>query len=283
MHVFLAGATGAVGRRIVSLLIKDGHRVTGTTRRPEKADLLRTLGAEPVVVDAYDRERLHEVVAAARPDLVMNQLTDLVAYDVAANARLRREGTRHLVDAALAAGVRRFVQQSLAWIYAPGTGPAGEDEPLDLDGDEARRSMVGAVAAAEQAASELPEAVLLRNGLFYGPDTWYAPDGLKADEARAGRLAAGREVTSFLHVDDAAAAAVQALGWPSGPVNVTDDEPAPGTDWVPAFCRAVGAPEPETSTAEPAGWARRGVSNRTARALGWAPGHRSWRDGFAAF
>lgn len=283
MHVFLAGATGAVGRRIVGLLIKEGHRVTGTTRRLEKAEWLRTLGAEPVVVDAYDRERLHEAVAAARPDVIMNQLTDLVVYDVAANAKLRREGTRNLVDAALASGVRRFVHQSLGWIYAPGDGPAGEDEPLDLDGDEARRSLVGSVLEAEQAAREVPESVLLRYGLFYGPDTWYAPDGLKADEARAGRLAASREMINFLHVDDAATAAVLSLGWPSGPVNVTDDEPAPGTEWLPAFCRAVGAPDPEISTAEPADWARRGVSNRRAKSLGWAPEYRSWRDGFSAF
>ncbi|GAB3755193.1 NAD-dependent epimerase/dehydratase family protein [Microlunatus parietis] len=282
MHVFLAGATGAVGRRIVPLLIKEGHRVTGTTRRSEKAEFLQSLGAEPVVVDAYDRDRVREVVAAARPDLIMNQLTDLVVYDVAANAKLRREGTRHLVDAALAAGVRRFVHQSLGWIYAPGPGLADEDEPLDLDGDAARRSLVGSVLEAEQAAAEVPETVLLRYGLFYGPDTWYAPDGLKVDEARAGRLVANRDVTSFLHVDDAAAAAVQALDWPSGPVNVTDDEPAAGTDWMPVFCRAVGAADPAISTEERPVWVR-GVANRKARGLGWAPVYRSWRDGFTAF
>ena len=282
MHVFLAGATGVVGRRIVPLLVAAGHRVTGTTRRSEKAGLLRDLGASPVVVDAYDRDGMFAAVAAARPDVVMDQLTDLTVYDVAANARLRREGTPNVVAAALAAGVQRVVAQSLGWIYAPGTSPASEDEPLDLDSVATRRSTVQGIADLERAVHAAPEAVLLRYGLFYGPDTWYAPGGLKADEARAGKLVADADVTSFVHVDDAAAAAVLALEWPSGPVNVCDDEPAPGTEWVPAFCRAVGAPAPLPSGAERNGWAR-GTSNRLARSWGWAPRYSSWREGFSAW
>ncbi|MBM7783788.1 NAD-dependent epimerase/dehydratase family protein [Tenggerimyces flavus] len=282
MHVFLAGATGVVGRRIVPLLVSAGHQVTGTTRRSEKAALLRDLGATPVVVDAYDREQVFAAVAAARPDVVMDQLTDLTAYDVDANARLRREGTTNLVDAALAAGVRRLVVQSLGWIYEPGAEPAGEDEPLDLDSEGARKSSVQDIVDLERTASAAPEAVLLRYGLFYGPGTWYRPDGLKADEARAGKLVADNDVTSWLHVDDAAAAAVLAVEWPSGPVNLCDDEPAPGTAWVPAFCQAVGAPPPSSSEAERNGWAR-GESNRYARSLGWTPRYPSWREAFRAW
>lgn len=282
MHVFLAGATGAVGRRIVPLLVAAGHRVTGTTRRSEKAAGLRSLGATPVVVDAYDRDGMFAAVAAARPDVVMDQLTDLTVYDVEANARLRQEGTPNVVDAALAAGVRRVVAQSLGWIYVPGTAPASEDEPLDLDSVGTRKSTVQGIADLERVVSKAPEAVLLRYGLFYGPDTWYVPDGLKADEARAGKLVADADVTSFVHIDDAAVAAVLALEWPSGPVNLCDDDPAPGTEWVPAFCRAIGAPSPQPSDAERNGWAR-GMSNRLARSLGWTPRYASWREAFRAW
>jgi nucleoside-diphosphate-sugar epimerase len=128
--------------------------------------------------------------------------------------------------------------------------------------------------------TEMPEWVVLRYGLLYGPDTWYAPDGLRADEARAGRLAADADVSSFVHADDAANAAVEALEWPSGIVNVCDDEPASGREWVPVFCAAVGAPPPEEGDGARAPWAR-GASNARARGdLGWTPQHPSWRQGF---
>ncbi len=280
--MFLAGATGVVGRRIVPLLVAEGHRVTAMTRRPENITGLRAAGAEPVVADAFDREVVVAAVKAAAPDVVMNQLTDLAAYDREANARVRREGGRNLVEAALAAGVGTMVTQSLAWVYATGVEPAREDEPLDLDAaDESRRSTVLGVAESEASAREVPHAVMLRYGMFYGPGTWYAPeDGVQAVQVRAGRVVADADVTSFVHVDDAAAAAVQALDWPPGAVNVCDDEPAPGTVWLPAFCRAVGAPPPAVSDAERSGWAR-GADNTQARTqLGWSPAYPSWRDGF---
>jgi len=196
----------------------------------------------------------------------------LAAADLEANARLRVVGTRNLVDAAHAAGVRRIVAQSVAFGYEDGPFPAAEDTPLRPD--------LRGVPELESAAAELPEWVVLRYGLFYGPGTWYAPDGMMAERARAGELVADDSVTSFVHIDDAAIAAVDALTWPSGPVNVCDDEPAAGRDWVPAFCAAVGAPAPPRSASRMAG--ARGADNRRARELGWKPGHPSWRDGFAA-
>ncbi|MCO1656280.1 NAD-dependent epimerase/dehydratase family protein [Pseudonocardia humida] len=281
MRILLAGATGVVGRRLVPLLVAGGHDVTALTRRPERAAGLRAAGARPAVVDVRDAAALAEAVRAAAPDVVVHQLTDLAAGDLAANAALRVAGTRVLVDAALAAGARRIVAQSIAWAYAGGDGPADEDTPLDLDAPEPRRTTVRGVAALEDAVREAPEWVLLRYGMFYGPGTWFAPDGQRAADARAGRLTAGRDVTSFLHVDDAAAAAAAALGWRSGAVNVCDDEPAAGRDWVPAFCAAVGAPPPPSSEAARRAWAR-GADNRRARERhGWAPRHRSWRAGFA--
>jgi nucleoside-diphosphate-sugar epimerase len=276
MHVFLAGATGVLGRRILPLLVARGHRVNAVTRDPGRLPGLRAAGASPAVADVLDADAIAARVREAGPDLVMHQLTDLRDGDRAANAHLRVVGTRNLVRAARSAGVGRVVAQSIAWAYVAGTGPATEDVPL-------RPEMPG-VPQLEAAVRELPEWVLLRYGMFYGPDTWYAPDGLMARRARAGELAADNDdVTSFVHVDDAAAAAVEALAWPTGATNVCDDEPAPARIWVPAFYQAVGVPRPATaaSPAPRTGWAR-GADNHRARALGWTPRYPSWRDGFAA-
>ncbi|GAA4562586.1 NAD-dependent epimerase/dehydratase family protein [Planotetraspora kaengkrachanensis] len=282
MRIFLAGATGVIGRRMVPLLVEEGHEVTALTRRPDRAAALRASGAEPVVADALDPASLAAAVREAAPDIVMHQLTDLATGDFAANAALRRQGTRNLVDASLAAGVRRMVAQSIAWIYEAGDEPADETAPLDLAAPGERGTRVAGAAALESAVQEMPEWIVLRYGEFYGPGTWYAPDGLVADMARAGRLAAKDDVVSFVHADDAATAAVLALTWPADcAVNVCDDEPAPGREWVPAFCAAVGALPPPPADAGRQGWAR-GADNHFARKhLGWAPRYPSWRDGFA--
>jgi nucleoside-diphosphate-sugar epimerase len=302
MRIFIAGATGVIGRRLVPLLVAEGHEVTALSRRSQVA------GVTTVQGDVYDAAALRSVVAAARPEVVIHQLTDLSSRDFAANGRIRREGTRNLVDAALAAGVRRVISQSVAWAYEPGDAPADESTPLDLDAADAnRRGMVEAVAALEAITAEAPEWVVLRYGMLYGPDTWYTKGGLMADLAAAGQLPATADVTSFLHIDDAASSAFSALAWPSGHVNIVDDDPAPATTWLPAFARSVGAPPfagasmastatppstPPTGTStstdtatQPSArrtpWAR-GATNTHAHALGWTPSHPTWRTGFLA-
>ncbi|WP_331770295.1 NAD-dependent epimerase/dehydratase family protein (plasmid) [Embleya sp. NBC_00888] len=282
MHVLVAGATGVLGRRIVPRLVAAGHRVTALTRRPDAAAELRAPDVTVVSADVYDRDSLTRVVVDAAPDLVMHQLTDLAAVDLSANARVRRIGTRNLVDAVHAAGVRRVVAQSIAWVYEAGEEPADETTPLDATTDQPRRGTIDGVLALESAVRELPEWVVLRYGLLYGPGTWFAADGSRAADARAGRLARGADVSSFVHVDDAAAAAVAALGWPNGAVNVVDDEPAAADAWVPVFAAAVGAAPPADAPDAPrAGWAR-GADNHFARKhLDWTPTHLSWRSGFA--
>jgi nucleoside-diphosphate-sugar epimerase len=282
MRVFLAGATGVIGRRVVPLLVGQGHSVTGLVRRAADAEWLRRLGADAVVGDVFDADGVQRAVRAATPDVVMHQLTDLEGGNFLANSEMRTTGTRHLVDAARAAGVRRMVAQSIAWVYEAGEGPAAEDVPLDLGADGSRLRSVQGVAALEAAVREAPEWVVLRYGLLYGPGTWYARDGLMAEAASRGELAADGDVSSFVHVDDAAGAAVESLSWPTGAVNVCDDVPAAGREWVSAFCRAVGAPEPVVRDGERHGWAR-GADNRYARKeLNWTPAWPSWRDGFAA-
>jgi len=282
-RVFLAGATGVIGRRVVPLLLGRGHSVTGLVRRSADADWLRGLGASAVVGDVFDADGVRRAVALAAPDVVMHQLTDLKGGNFRANSEMRTTGSRNLVDAALAAGARRIVAQSIVWVYQAGEVPAAEDVPLDLGSDGSRLRSVQAVAALEGAVREAPEWVVLRYGLLYGPGTWYARGGLMAEQAARGELAADGDVSSFVHVDDAAAAAADALAWPTGFVNVCDDVPAAGREWVPAFCRAVGVREPAASAGrERHGWAR-GASNEYARkSLNWTPAWPSWREGFAS-
>lgn len=279
-RIFLAGASGVVGRRLIPALLAAGHDVLGLARSQASAGTIGDLGATAVLGDVYDAAALAGSVRAARPDVVLHQLTDLGSGDRAANARLRTAGTRNLVEAAKAAGVRRMIAQSIAWAYQPGEEPATEDVPLDLDGGPDRIGTVEGVANLERAVAELPEWVVLRYGTLYGPGTWYAPGGLMDQLAEAGKLPANADISSFVHVDDAAAAAVAALAWPSGPVNICDDEPAPGYEWVPVFCAAVGAPQPPRAEGERTGWARGADNSRAREELGWVPEHRSWRDGF---
>ncbi|MDX3070993.1 NAD(P)-dependent oxidoreductase [Streptomyces sp. MI02-7b] len=287
MHVFVAGATGAVGRLLVPLLLDAGHQVTGISRTPEGAERVRRQGASAVRADVFDRDGLMEVVSAAAPDVVVHQLTDLSGADGEATNRLRREGTRHLVDAARAAGVTRMVAQSISWAYEPGEGPADESVPLDIGAAQPRGALVDGLRALEDTAAEMDTAVVLRYGVLYGPGTWYAPGGavaaaLSGDPSARflGSIEADLSVSSFLHVADAARAAVAALGWPAGPVNIVDDEPAQAREWLPVLATALGVPAPKAGSGRE-GWAR-GASNRLARARGWRPEYATWRTGFAA-
>jgi nucleoside-diphosphate-sugar epimerase len=215
MKVFVAGAAGAIGRRLVPLLIAAGHEVTGTTRSKEKAKALEAQGAIPVIVDVFDAAALNAAVAAACPEAVIHQLTDLSAKDMEEarekNARIRIEATPNLMAAAKAAGVKRVVAQSIAFAYAPGSEPLDESAPLNLQGEGAAKRSAEAVAALERAVLETSgiEGVVLRYGRLYGPGTWSETPNGKAP----------------LHVDAAAQAALLALtrGAP-GVYNVAEDD-----------------------------------------------------------
>lgn len=278
MNIFLAGATGAVGRLLVPMLVEAGHTVTGTSRSVDKLDFIAGLGAEPVVLDVYDPEATLRTLQDAAPDVVIHQLTDLSTRDWAGNARLRTEGTPNLVEAAKAAGVQRMIAQSIAWMSVPGAGPATEADPLDVDAPEARSRGAKAVQALENAVAQMPVGVILRYGLLYGPATWYARDGLTTEQIQRGEIPATDAVSSFVHVEDAARAAVDALDWPAGIYNIVDDAPAAGTEWVPLYARLVSAPEP-TVRHEAQPW-ERGSSNAKAKSLGWLPKYPDWRAGF---
>jgi NAD dependent epimerase/dehydratase family len=190
MRVFVAGATGAIGRRLIPLLVEVGHRVTGSSRTESGVTRLRGQGADGVQVNVFDRDALRAAVAAAAPEVVVHQLTALSQGSAADNARIRRDGTRNLVDAARQAGVTRMVAQSIAWAYAPGRGPAVESTALDVAADPPRSVTVGGVVALEQAVAELDQHVILRFGLLYGPGTWYRRDGRMAHQLAGGAFVA---------------------------------------------------------------------------------------------
>ena len=221
MRIFLAGAAGAIGRRLTPLLVLMRHEVTATTRSAERAGTLEAMGARPVVVDVFDADALRQAVVAARPDVVIHQLTDLPAapgtpgYEEGQrrNNRLRREGTRNLMAAARAAGVTRVIAQSIAFAYAPGEGPRHETDPLDLAAEGARALTVAGVVALEDAVLHAPSVagLVLRYGYFYGPGTW---------NEKAPR-------PPSIHIDAAAHAALLALTRGRGGIyNIAEDDGA---------------------------------------------------------
>jgi nucleoside-diphosphate-sugar epimerase len=305
VKVFVAGASGAIGTPLVRQLLAAGHEVTGMTRRPERAEKIRAAGAEAVVCDVFDSEALKEAVVAAAPEAVVHVLTALPrrykpkSDYLTATDRIRVEGTRNLGAAARAAGARRLVAESIAFAYRPqGVWVKGEEEPLFTDAPGKFGAAFGAVAELERQVLDVEgvEGLVLRYGWLYGPGTYYDRGGQQADEVVKRRLpivGQGTGTFSFVHVEDAASAAVAALtrGAP-GTYNVVDDEPAPLREWVPVYAEALGAKPPR---GVPVWLARlvagkdiaasalgmRGASNAKARReLGWEPAHPSWRQGF---
>ena len=311
MRIFVAGAGGALGRRLVPLLVDAGHDVVGMTRSEGKRDLLRGLGATPVVADALDPDAVGRVVSEAEPEAIVHQLTAIPASpnprrldrDFKLTNLLRTEGTDNLLSAARASGARRFVAQSFAPLsYARTGGPVKtESDPLDSDPLPEMRATHDAIRHLERAVTEADwvEGVVLRYGGFYGPGTAIAvdPDSVQVAALRGRKfpvVGGGTGVWSFIHIDDAASATVAAVerGAP-GIYNVTDDEPARVSEWLPGMAEALGAEPPRRvpkwlgrivagRAAAMMMTEMRGASNEKAkRELDWQPGYSSWRQGFA--
>ncbi len=307
MRVFVAGASGAIGRPLVPKLVAAGHEVTGMTRSEARAEDVRAAGARAAVVDVFDSDALAAAMRGASPEVLIHELTSLPDRidfrkedTYAATNRVRTEGTRNLIDAARTAGARRLVCHSIAFTYRmDGRGLKTEDDPLLADAPGAFGSGVSALREMEATVlgSDGIDGLVLRYGFFYGPGTYYAADGTSTEDVRRRRMpivGKGSGVFSFIHVDDAADATVAAVehGAP-GVYNIVDDEPAPMSEWVPVFAEAAGAKPPRRVPVWLARFvagkavsgfavALRGVSNEKAkRELGWQPAHPTWRTGFA--
>lgn len=305
MKILVAGASGALGRQLVPMLVERGHEVTGMTRTTAKQGLLRELGAEPVVADALDPEAVAQAVAAAEPEVIVHQLTALsgqtnvrkIDKALAETSRLRTEGTDHLLAAGRAVGVRRFVAQSFAPLIYERTGSwvKSEEDPIDTHPPEKVRFGLDAIRHLEDAVTSAPgiEGLALRYGGFYGEGTSMAanPDGEQLAPIRQRKfpiVGNGAATWSFVHIEDAAEATAQAIevGEP-GIYNVVDDSPVPVRQWLPAVAEAIGAKRPRRVPiwvgrlfAGEAGvvmmTSLRGSSNEKAkRELGWSPRHAS--------
>jgi nucleoside-diphosphate-sugar epimerase len=302
MRVLVVGASGAIGTRLVPQLIEHGHEVTGSSRSPAKAGRLRLLGAEPVVLDALDPAAARRVLATVRPEAIIYQATALadagfsrnMDRTFAATNRLRTAGADMLLAAARDAGVSRFVAQSFApYRYARQGGPVKtENDPLEPDPPAGMRQTFAAMTHLDQAVTAA-RGIALRYGGFYGD-----PDDALARAVRKRQyplVGSGDGISPWIHLEDAAAATVLALehGTP-GIYHVTDDEPAPMREWLPALAAALGARPPRHF---PAWLARliagegmvvlaaeaRGAANAKAkRELGWTLRYASWRQGFPA-
>ena len=304
MNIFIAGATGAIGRVLVPLLVNAGHKVVALTRSAQRSSQLEQMGAVPVVGDVYDPERLARLVAESEAEVVIHQLTAFGTKDgdpYAETIRVRIEGTRNLVSAARAARARRFIAQSISFMCSPfGSGLTNEETPLHLDAPAGVRPLAEAIASLECQtlnASALSGTVL-RYGWFYGPGTSYDPEGSIPTAIRRGTMpivGAGAGTYSFINLHDAAAATVKVLAHDaSGIFNIVDDSPVRLSEWLPIAAKLLGAPVPghmdEALARQTLGDMRvyymneqRGASNAKAkREFNWQPALPSWRTGFEA-
>jgi nucleoside-diphosphate-sugar epimerase len=263
MKIFIAGASGAIGQPLVAELIRQGHTVTGMTHSDAGADRLRKAGASVARISAFDEAGVQEAVERSSAEVVIDELTALpsdpskMAEAAAGDRKLRLEGGENLFRAALANGVRRYIQQSTGFFLKAGSGLADETESLAVDATPG-------IAASAQTYTQLEsrifsdpkiEGVAMRYGFFYGSNTWYYPDGASADQVRKQEMpiiGRGQGVWSWVHIEDAALATVSALTAPAGVYNIVDSDPSPVSVWLPAFARFLGAPAPPHVTEEQA-------------------------------
>jgi len=309
MKVFVAGASGVLGRELLPRLVAAGHEVTGMTRTEANRALLEQLGARPVIADALDAEQVMAAVKESAPEVVVHELTAIAKIDMkhfdrefAQTNRLRTQGTDNLLAAARTLGARRFVAQSFApWPYARTGGPIKhEDDPLDESPAREGQETTAALRHLEQAvlAADWTEGIALRYGYFYGPGTSLGQEGEQLALIRRRKfpiIGNGGGMWSFVHVSDAAEATVAAVEHGRrGIYNIVDDEPATVAEWLPEVARRLGAKRPwrvprwvgRLAAGEAGVIAMtelRGSSNEKAkRELGWAPAHPTWREAMTA-
>lgn len=275
--IFVAGATGLIGTKLTKRLIEEGYEVAGLTTSEKGKEKLDNAGVKAYIGNILEYDTIEKSIGDFKPDIIMNEITDLKQVDMSANTKVRIEGTKNLVEAAIKHDVPHIQSQSIAFVYEAGDTLATEETSLDYDASGDRKITVDGVEGLEKESARLNKHVILRYGLLYGPGTWYGKDGMIYNQFINGEVTMTDGVQSFIHIDDAVETAIQALNFESGIYNVADDEPVKGDDWAKWYANELNVSP--TLNIEPAAPFERGVTNKKFKDQGGKLIYTTWKDG----
>lgn len=275
--IFVVGATGLIGTKLTKRLLEEGYDVAGLTRSQQGKAKLEDQGVTGFIGDVFKADTVEAAVASYKPDVIINEITDLKQADMSAKARVRKEGTKNIVSAALNNDVQHIQSQSIAFVYEGGQGLATEETPLDYQATGERKVTVDGVEALEQETARIPHHVILRYGLLYGPQTWFGKDGMIYNQFIDGSVSMSNGIQSFIHIDDAVETAIQALSFEPGIYNVTDDNPVDGETWAKWYAQLLNVNP--TLNIEQAADHERGASNKKFRQQGGKLIYSDWQEG----
>ncbi|WP_204977334.1 NAD-dependent epimerase/dehydratase family protein [Mammaliicoccus sciuri] len=275
--IFVTGATGLIGTKLTKRLIEEGYEVAGLTTSEKGKEKLDNAGVKAYIGNILEYDTIEKSIGDFKPDIIMNEITDLKQVDMSANTKVRIEGTRNLVEAAIKHDVPHIQSQSIAFVYEAGDTLATEETSLDYDASGDRKITVDGVEGLEKESARLNKHVILRYGLLYGPGTWYGKDGMIYNQFINGEVTMTDGVQSFIHIDDAVETAIQALNFESGIYNVADDDPVKGDDWAKWYANELNVTP--TLNIEPAAPFERGVTNKKFKDQGGKLIYTTWKDG----
>ncbi|MCJ1783933.1 NAD-dependent epimerase/dehydratase family protein [Mammaliicoccus sciuri] len=275
--IFVTGATGLIGTKLTKRLIEEGYEVAGLTTSEKGKEKLDNAGVKAYIGNILEYDTIEKSIGDFKPDIIMNEITDLKQVDMSANTKVRIEGTKNLVEAAIKHDVPHIQSQSIAFVYEAGDTLATEETSLDYDASGDRKITVDGVEGLEKESARLNKHVILRYGLLYGPGTWYGKDGMIYNQFINGEVTMTDGVQSFIHIDDAVETAIQALNFESGIYNVADDDPVKGDDWAKWYANELNVTP--TLNIEPAAPFERGVTNKKFKDQGGKLIYATWKDG----
>lgn len=275
--IFVTGATGLIGTKLTKRLIEEGYEVAGLTTSEKGKEKLDNAGVKAYIGNILEYDTIEKSIGDFKPDIIMNEITDLKQVDMSANTKVRIDGTRNLVEAAIKHDVPHIQSQSIAFVYEAGDTLATEETSLDYDASGDRKITVDGVEGLEKESARLNKYVILRYGLLYGPGTWYGKGGMIYNQFINGEVTMTDGVQSFIHIDDAVETAIQALNFESGIYNVADDEPVKGDDWAKWYANELNVTP--TLNIEPAAPFERGVTNKKFKDQGGKLIYTTWKDG----
>ncbi|MBW1314825.1 NAD-dependent epimerase/dehydratase family protein [Staphylococcus aureus] len=272
--IFVTGATGLIGIKLVQRLKEEGHEVAGFTTSENGQQKLAAVNVKAYIGDILNADTIDQALADFKPEIIINQITDLKNVDMAANTKVRIEGSKNLIDAAKKHDVKKVIAQSIAFMYEPGEGLAYEKTALDFNSTGDRKVTVDGVVGLEEETARMDEYVVLR---LYGPGTWYGKDAMIYNQFMDGQVTLSDGVTSFVHLDDAVETSIQAIHFENGIYNVADDAPVKGSEFAEWYKEQLGV-EPNIDI-QPAQPFERGVSNEKFKAQGGTLIYKTWKDG----